>query len=187
MNPWVLPETASINGKEYAINADFRDILTVISYLDDSDEPEYVRWRQALAVFYEDEIPPCDRLEAMSYMALFINCGKEDENNKPSVRLIDWNHDAQMISADINKVACCEVRSLPFLHWWTFVAYFCAIGEGQLSTVVGIRDKLRRHRPLDKWEKDYYRENRDRVELPKKEDQTMRDLEKDWIAAVKTQ
>ncbi|MDY4880321.1 MAG: hypothetical protein SO137_08010, partial [Gemmiger sp.] len=65
-----------------------------------------------------------------------------------------------VIVADVNRVAGQEVRALPFLHWWTFVAYFNAIGEGQLSTLLRVRNKLRRGRRLDPWEMDYYRENR---------------------------
>ena len=73
-----------------------------------------------------------------------------------------------MIVADVNKVAGQEIRALPFLHWWSFMAWFHAIGEGQLSTVVAIRDKLRRGKPLEKWETDFYRENKERVDLPKR-------------------
>ena len=67
--------------------------------------------------------------------------------------------------ADINRVAGCEVRALPFLHWWTFLAYFRGIGEGQLSAVVGIREKRRKGKKLDEWERDFYRENRDMVDF----------------------
>ena len=56
---------------------------------------------------------------------------------------------------------------MEFLHWWTFMAYFHAIGEGQLSTLVSIRDKLRRGKKLEKWEQEYYRKNKDKVDLKK--------------------
>ncbi len=72
-----------------------------------------------------------------------------------------------MIVADVNKVAGVEVRAVEFLHWWTFMAYFHAIGEGQLSTLVSIRDKLRRGKKLEKWEQEYYRKNKDKVDLKK--------------------
>lgn len=61
-----------------------------------------------------------------------------------------------------------EVRVVAFLHWWTFMAYFNAIGEGQLSTLVSIRDKLRRGKKLEKWEQEYYRKNKERVDLKKR-------------------
>lgn len=45
------------------------------------------------------------------------------------------------------------------------MAYFNAIGEGQLSTIVSIRDKLSRHKKLEKWEQDFYKKNRKAVDL----------------------
>ena len=69
--------------------------------------------------------------------------------------------------ADVNKVAGREIRGAEFLHWWTFLSWFHAIGEGQLSTLVSIRDKLRRGKKLEKWEQDYYRGHKDQVDLKK--------------------
>lgn len=163
MNIWELPTSAAIGGVEYPIHADFRDILNIFRYLDDPDRPEYLRWRIAIALFYDGEIPDENAREAMEYLAEFISCGNQD--TKPGPKLLDWEQDAQVIVADVNKTAGAEIRALPFLHWWTFVAYFNAIGEGQLSTLVSIRDKLRRGKPLEKWEKEYYRKNKEQVDL----------------------
>lgn len=163
MSQWSLPASAVIGGREYPINADFRDILEIFRYLDDPDRPEYIRWKIAVALFYEGEIPAADFQAAMEYLANFIACGGQE--GKPGPKLLDWEQDAQVIVADVNKVAGREIRAAPFLHWWTFVAYFNAIGEGQLSTLVSIRDKLKRGKPLEKWEKEYYRKNQDQVDL----------------------
>lgn len=163
MNRWSLPTSATIGGVVYQIHADFRDILNIFRYMDDPDRPEYIRWRIAIALFYEGEIPQEYFQEAMEYLADFIACGNRD--SKPGPKLLDWEQDAQVIVADVNKVAGSEIRSVPFLHWWTFVSYFNAIGEGQLSTLVSIRDKLRRGKPLEKWEKEYYRKNKEIVDL----------------------
>lgn len=163
MNRWSLPTSATIGGVVYQIHADFRDILNIFRYMDDPDRPEYIRWRIAIALFYEGEIPQEYFQEAMEYLADFIAC--ENRDSKPGPKLLDWEQDAQVIVADVNKVAGSEIRSVPFLHWWTFVSYFNAIGEGQLSTLVSIRDKLRRGKPLEKWEKEYYRKNKEIVDL----------------------
>lgn len=163
MNRWSLPTSATIGGVVYQIHADFRDILNIFRYMDDPDRPEYIRWRIAIALFYEGEIPQEYFQEAMEYLADFIACGNRD--SKPGPKLLDWEQDAQVIVADVNKVAGSEIRAVPFLHWWTFVSYFNAIGEGQLSTLVSIRDKLRRGKPLEKWEKEYYRKNKEIVDL----------------------
>lgn len=81
---------------------------------------------------------------------------------------MDWEQDAQVIVADVNKVAGIEIRALPFLHWWTLVSYFNAIGEGQLSTLVSIQEKLRKGKKLEKWEQEFYRKNKDKVDLKKR-------------------
>ena len=87
-----------------------------------------------------------------------------------------------MIVAEVNKVAGQEIRALPFVHWWTFLAWFHAIGEGQLSTLVGIREKLRKGKKLEAYEKDYYRKHKKTVDLQtrysQKEQQERRAIEK---------
>ena len=166
MTPWKLPETAVIGGVEYEINTDFRDIIEIMKVLTDPDRQEYVRWLTAIELFYIGKIPDEHEQEAMEHLAQFISYGETDTN--PGPRLIDWEQDAQAIVADVNKVAGREIRAATYLHWWTFLSYFQAIGEGQLSTVVSIRDKLRRGKKLEKWEQEFYRENKGRVELKKK-------------------
>ena len=73
--------------------------------------------------------------------------------------------DAPLIAADINKAAGCEVRALPYLHWWTFMAWFNSIGDGQLATMLRVRSKLHHGQKLQPWEQDYYRKNKAMVDL----------------------
>ena len=164
---WELPVRAQIGGRSYEIHADYRDILEIFTYFDDPDLPEYLRWQIALALFYEGEIPPEHQQEAMEYLTRFINCGKS-ETGRPGPKLLDWQQDALSIVADVNKTAGTEIRAMPFLHWWTFMAWFHAIGEGQLSALIAIRDKLARGKKLEKWEQEFYRKNKDRVELKRR-------------------
>lgn len=162
-NIWTLPRAASIGGVTYPINADYRDILQIISYLIDDSRPHYIRWQIAIGLFYDGEIPEPHQEEAMRYLSDFISYGASD--NKPGPKLIDWDKDASLIVADVNKVAGEEIRAVPFLHWWTFLSYFYGIGEGQLSTVVAIRSKKAKGKKLEKWEQEYYRENKARVDM----------------------
>ena len=167
MTGWDLPEVAVVGGKKYEINADYRDILDIIARLDDQEEDEQTRVYVALALFYEDfgEMPERDYQEALRWMFGFISCG---ESAGPKHKTIDWNQDRGMIVADINKVAGCEVRALPFCHWWTFLAWFNGIGDGQLSTVVSIREKRRKGKKLSDWEREFYQENKDKVDFKRK-------------------
>lgn len=163
MDLWSLPMTANIGGKEYEIRTDFREVLQIIKGFTDPDKPEWIRWHIAVGSFFVGEIPTEHVREAMDFLANFISYSEVEA--KPGPVLMDWDQDAKAIVADVNKVAGTEIRSLPYMHWWTFLSHFHAIGEGQFLTIVSIRDKLRKGKPLDKWEKEFYRDNKERVDL----------------------
>jgi len=165
MDLWSLPKTAVIGGKEYGICTDFRDILQIFAYFEDPDLPEFIRWHIALALFFEGEIPEEHRPEAMEYLSAFLTAG---QGAAPGPCLMDWQQDSQAIISDINHVAGQEIRSLPYVHWWTFLSWFHAIGQGQLSSLVAIRDKLRRGKKLTAQEQEFYSRNREAVVLQKR-------------------
>lgn len=160
---WQLPVKTVIGGKTYDLRADFRNILEIFGVLEDPALPEVLRWRIAVGLFYEQKIPREELQKAMEYLALFLRGGGDE--GKPGPKLLDWQQDADAIIAGVNQAAGQEVRALEFVHWWTFLSWFHAIGQGQLSTIVSIRDKLRRGKKLDNWEKEFYRENRQRIDL----------------------
>ena len=169
MNFWGLPVSAEIGGREYPVNTDFRDVLEIIEILQDLDKHERLRVILALTLFYEEfeEMPPEEYQAAFDWMLRFIALD-EPEDNSPHIKLIDWEQDRTIIAAEINKVAGVEVRDLRYLHWWTFIGYFNGIGEGQLSFIVSIREKLRKGKKLEKHEQEFYRNNRARVDFKQK-------------------
>ena len=182
MDIWGLPRSACIGGTNYEINTDFRDVLEIIGYLTDSSRPEMLRWEIAVGLFFEGDIPDKHKPEAMKYLAEFISY--DSQNQKPGPKLIDWAQDAPMIIGDVNKVAGTEIRAVKHLHWWTFLSYFYGIGEGQLSTVVSIRNKRKKGKKLEKWEEQYYRENRSKIDFCKKEtaeDKAAKDYFNKWL------
>lgn len=167
MTPWKLPYEAAFGGKTYAIHSDYRDILEIFSYFEDPDLPAYLKWRIALGLFYDEEIPSAHLQEAMAFLASFIRGGRE-EPERPGPKLLDWEQDGAVIAAEVNKVAGQEIRALPFVHWWTFLSWFHGIGEGQLTTLVSIREKLRKGQKLEPHEKAYYQSNKGAVDLKKR-------------------
>lgn len=169
MTSWGLPVSAVIGDREYAVNADFRDVLEVIEILQDREKHEAIRTLVSLSLFYDDfdQMPSAYHQEAVEWMMSFISCGEEDDA-APQPKLIDWVQDRMIIAAEVNKVAGIEVRSLEFLHWWTFIGYFNCIGEGQLSYIVSIREKLRKRQNLEKHEREFYNKNRSRVDFKQK-------------------
>ena len=167
--PWMLPTQAELGGRAYAIRTDYRDILELLRWLGGQADPaldQAERWYVAMGLFY----PEFDAMtqdvwpEATRFLAEFLAAGRREEP-RPGPALMDWQQDAPLIAAGISKAAGQDVRTLPYLHWWSFLAWFDAIGEGSFATVVAIRDKLRRGKRLENWELDYYRTHRAMVEL----------------------
>lgn len=165
-----LPTSVTVGGREYAItnNGDFRMMLDCIAALRDDEVSEDFRILASLLIFYnefnelDDVIYLPNINELVKEMYKFINCGQEETTGTRSEHtLIDWETDSQMICSGINSVIHQDIRAIDYVHWWTFVGYFMAIGESTLSTVVGIRNKICKHQKLEKWEREFQRENPD--------------------------
>lgn len=168
MNGYRLPMTAEIGGKLFHLRSDFRNVLEVFSWLERQELPQYLRWRVAVELFYEETVEKAQLAEATQYLAWFLRAGEEESNGGP--RLFSWQQDARHIIAGVNKAAGQELRQEPFVHWWTFLSWFHAMGEGSFLTLVSIRDKLARGKKLESWEQEFYRQNKDQVILKRRED-----------------
>lgn len=182
---WDLPISVSIDGIEYKIRnkCDYRVVLDAISTLIDEEFEMQERLQCALFIFYEN-IKGCKDIEkAVTEMMRIINNGEveeEQENNKPV--LMDWKHDFKHIVAPISRVLGYDVRTPEkYTHWWTFLSGYMEIGECTFATIVSIRDKKAKGKKLEKWEVDFYRDNKKMVDLPLKlsyEEQKL--LNSDW-------
>lgn len=158
-----LPIEVAINNQVFKItnNGDYRMVIDCFSALNDIELSEQYRLCASLIIFYED-INSIEDIEekfgddlntAVNKMFEFFNCN--DVGHKVNYRLLDWNKDEQMICSAVNNVAHTEIRALPYLHWWTFMGYYTSVGESVFSTVVGIREKIVKHKKLEKYEKEF--------------------------------
>lgn len=166
-----LPESLAIAGIAYPIETDYRNVLLILAAANDPDyTPEEKLYILLKRLFREhlDRIPRGDWEEAAGQAKWFIDCGREDDEKRVHPKVIDWEQDEAIIFSAINKVAGTETRSVPYLHWWTFMGYFMEIGEGTLSVVIGIRQKKARGKKLEKWEQDFYRNNKALCEIKKR-------------------
>ena len=184
-----LPTELEVNGLSYDIRkrGDYRMVLDVFSILEDSSITQSERILTALLVFYE---PFKDLSEVMLHpdveeltteMFKFFDAGRP-EGKQMDRKLIDWEQDSAMIMSAVNNVARKEVRAEEYIHWWTFVGYYMAIGESTLSTVVGLRDKILRGKKLEKWENEFKKENPQYFTWNHK---TVADIEaEEWLKSV---
>ena len=163
-----IPTTITVGSTEYQIRnkGDYRMVLDCFSALQDASLNSNERLFCSLIIFYEDinciaDINKFEDLEeAATKMFDFFNCGRSQSiGKKMNHKLIDWEQDSQIICSAINKVANKEVRAEPYIHWWTFMGYYSAVGESFLSTIVSIRDKIVRGKTLEKHERIFRQEN----------------------------
>jgi hypothetical protein len=74
-----------------------------------------------------------------------------------------------------------ECRSAPWLHWYTFLAAYMDMDPGCVfAQVLRIREKLRTGKKLEKWERDFLRQNPDLVNPPARLTDAETALLKDW-------
>lgn len=163
-----LPTSIKLGDKEFGIRerGDFRLILDCFEVLQDAELSEKERFIACLIIFYEDinSLADIDKLpdieEAIKKMNQFFNCNEPEAfGAKTNFKAIDWKQDSQIICAAVNNVARTEIRALPYLHWWTFMGYYIAVGESVLSTVVSIRSKTAKGKKLEKWEREFKKDN----------------------------
>ena len=160
-----LPRTLTVNGKEYSIRSDYRDCITILTAFMDRELTDEAKVMITLKILYKEPVPRKDMLEAYNQAVWFLNCGDTIHKPQTSLPKFSWTQDEQLIFSAVNKVAGKEVRDVEYMHFWTFIGLFNEIGEGSFSTVVSIRNKKQKHQKLEKWERDFYRNNKDMVDL----------------------
>lgn len=174
MNAYKLPTTLSVKGVEYPIRSDFRDILNILMAASDPDMSSWEKQEVMYRIIYPDwqTIPNTAFGSACEKAVEFIDYTIPDGRPKP--RTMDWKQDAAIIIPAVNKVAGKEVRAAEYLHWWTFLGYFMEIEDGMFSQVLAIRQKRARGKKLEKWEREFERNNAALVKLEKKENSEQR-------------
>ena len=188
---WNLPISVEIDGTEYAIRnrCDYRVVLDAIKALNDEDLDMQYRIQCALFIFYgNDELNTQEKVLkafrtkentqiAIDEMTKIISLGEEKEqDNKPQI--MDWEHDFSHIVPPINRVLGYSVRDENnYTHWYDFIGAYQEIGECSWANIVSVRNKRMKGKPLDKWEREFYNENRKLIDLPHK----LTDEEQEWL------
>lgn len=175
MNAWELPTSLNVGRVDYKIRTDYRVILDILAAVNDPDifengmSEEEKKMEQVLTMLQIlyidfDDMPRKDWKEAAEKANDFIDCGLKDDG-RPKPRLMDWDQDAPLIIPAVNKVSKQDIRAVKYMHWWTFFGYYMEIGECMLSTVINIRLKKKKGKKLEKWEKEFYQQNKKIVDI----------------------
>ena len=173
MNVWSFPTSLTIGGVDYEIRTDYRVVLDLLMALNDPELTDsdnkmssYMQSRVVLEIMFPDcdNIPQEHIQEALDKVSEFIDMGIGCDSKKP--KTMDWEQDAPIIIPALNKVLNKEIRAEKYMHWWTFLGAYMEIGEGLFSTVVHIRQKKAKGK-LEKWENDFYKQNKALVDFQK--------------------
>lgn len=154
-----LPTELEFGGRSWPIETDFRQVLRILAAYED---PELTNEEKAALCLYDlyvdfEEIPR-DQMQAAYDAALaFIDHGGSGDKGGP--RTMDWTQDAPLIFPAVNRVAGFEVRSVDYMHWWTFVGLFMEIRDSVYSTVLSLRQKRARGKKLEKHEEEFWKQN----------------------------
>ena len=159
-----LPTSLVVGGVERKIRSDYRAALDIFVAFNDEELNDAEKNIVMLEILYEDDIEPQYMNEAIEQAVWFLNLGDTIKSNS-DIRLYDWEQDRSMIFAAVNKVCGREVRSVDYMHFWTFISFFMEIGEGLFSNVISIREKKKKNKPLEDYEKEFYVANRELIDL----------------------
>lgn len=142
-------------------------VLDCFKAINDKELTEQERVMASLIIFYED-INSLDDIDKYSeilrplqeQMFLFFDCGEKNlQSNTGGIKLFDWDADSNLVVSAVNNVAGKEIRSLNYLHWWTFISYYTAIKECLLTEVLSLRYKKAHGEKLEKYEKKFIQNN----------------------------
>nr|DAL73756.1 MAG TPA: hypothetical protein [Caudoviricetes sp.] len=171
-----LPTSLEVGGRQYSIRSDFRVVLNIFEALNDPEFADRDKVYIILKSLYIEDIPENHLKEALEMASWFMDGGNMPKSKPlPGRKTFDWKHDEAIIFPAINKTAGYEVRGAAYLHWWTFIGYFNEIGDGLYSTVMHIRCKRASGKKLDKGEQEFYKNNKDLIDV--KEQKSIYELE----------
>lgn len=161
-----LPTELIIDEKAYKIRTDYRIALTIFEAFEDIELNDREKANVMLNLLYE-KIPK-NIEEALKQATWYLDGGQEYEDYNKNKKVMDWKQDESIIFSAVNKVAGKELRAEEYVHWWTFLGYFSEIGESLFTTIVSIRQKKNKGKKLEKYEQEFYRNNKHLINLKQK-------------------
>lgn len=159
-----LPKSLMVNGREEPIRWEYTAVLDAISALNDEELDSKEKVYSALYIIYEnfENFSVDDYGAAWDAATEFVN-GEMDDDQKSTVKTVDFEQDYKIMIPAINRVAGREIRGEDGIHWWTFLGWFMEIGECTYSTVLTIRSKKAKGKKLEKHEQEFFDANKKMV------------------------
>ncbi|QIB68267.1 hypothetical protein Ami103574_02590 [Aminipila butyrica] len=163
-----LPKTLTVAGVEYEIHSDFRPCFNIMQIFERNDLTEPEKLVAMAGVLYDKA--PFDYIEEAIVKALWFLDGGDAKHTKKGAdygKLYSWEQDEQFILSAVNLTLGISCRGAEYLHWWDFMAALMDCKECTFTTLIHQR-KLKKQGKQQKWDKEWWAENKNIVELDKK-------------------
>ena len=140
-----LPETVTVDGREFPIRSDFRISIMFELLIGDNELTETQKLTQTLHLYY-DEIP-ANHNAAIEQVLNFYACGKQHKKTGGSTKkkgitstLYSFEHDDGMIFAAFYDQYGIDLNEIEHLHWWKFKAMFDALkSDNEIVKIMSYR------------------------------------------------
>lgn len=180
----LVPETITIDNKEYEINSDFRTSILFELLMQDKSMKDNDKIYLALELYYPNI--PDDINSAIEKMLWFYRCGKDlitskrKGKSKSDIKIYSFEYDDDYIYAAFMDQYGIDLQDIKYLHWWKFKAMFKSLKED--TEIV----KIMRYRSMDlskikdKNEKAYYKKMQELYKIPisKDEQEKLEEIER---------
>lgn len=128
-----LPDTVQVNGKQYKVNLDFRNVLNMMETLARDDLIEDARIYKAVKCVMKRP-PKCYAQVLVALRGMLFHGDKQ-----PEKKITDFVQDADMIRAAFLQTYHINLYR-DRLHWLEFTAYLACLPEGsRYMEALGIR------------------------------------------------
>lgn len=181
-----FPTSVEIDGREYALNTDFRIGLKCILAWEDPELTAREKTLVMLRLLYK-EIPP-DTQKACELAVYFLNCGEEKDDGEaaesPVRRVYSFTKDAKYIYSAIRQTHGIDLETAEYLHWWKFCYFFLDLDpDCMFQQMLHLRQQKQRGK-LTKEEQAIYYRLRDILDLPQEKDAETRGAEEEFMAKL---
>ena len=145
-----LPDTITVDGREYAIHTDFRDWIRFCEMLLDEELKEEEKVYIAL-MMYKEEQPSNIQLALKGLTDFYLmteevvnDTEEQSEEHAEEIEvapkpIYDWTVDSAYIIGAFQKTYGIDLMNIEYMHWWRFKALFTSIIEFDLEERIGYR------------------------------------------------
>ena len=147
-----LPETITVDGREYAIHTDFRDWIRFCEMFLDEELTKEEKAYISMMLFKEQPTDIVKSVKALTNFYLMADSEEEQEEPAEEVEeeqteetevtpkpVYDWTVDSAYIVGAFQKEYGIDLINIEYMHWWRFKALFTSIIEFDLEERIGYR------------------------------------------------